>query len=168
MASETLVEPTAEAVLAPSVQQELFALTDDAKDGLLRPEVVVSFAKDNPESALHAEFEWDVNKAAERHWLDTARRLIRAQVTIMPQTHRRSRAFVSVPTDRMSGDGYRRTDRAVADNRLRVQLAEEALKVVEAIPQRFSHLPELDPLWSELRAAVDRYRAALVNGMAAA
>lgn len=46
-------------------------------DGRLTPEMVVLDAK-RPESPLHGEFQWDTAKAAEQHWLDTARALIRA------------------------------------------------------------------------------------------
>lgn len=49
-------------------------LADSA--GHLDPKQVVADAK-NPASPLHDEFEWDQGTAAEAHWMETARRLIR-------------------------------------------------------------------------------------------
>jgi hypothetical protein len=45
-------------------------------DGHIEPAQVVADAR-NPKSVLHDEFNWDVNSAAEEHWLDVARGLIR-------------------------------------------------------------------------------------------
>lgn len=45
--------------------------------GRITPDLVVTAAK-NPKSVLHAEFEWDVHKAAQQHWIDKARDLIRS------------------------------------------------------------------------------------------
>jgi len=44
--------------------------------GKLTPDEVVTLAKD-PASPLHEYFEWDVQKAAEEHWRNTARQIIR-------------------------------------------------------------------------------------------
>jgi hypothetical protein len=54
--------------------------------GRIRPDDVVADARD-PGSPLHDRFQWDVDKAAHAHWLDTARELIRAvRVTITTDT----------------------------------------------------------------------------------
>ena len=69
------------------------------RDGELRAEAVVDIAK-SPRSKLHRYFEWDVQKAAERHWLSTAGQLIRA-IKIEVKTSSRAvprevRAFVKL------------------------------------------------------------------------
>lgn len=46
-----------------------------ANGGILRPSDVVEDAK-SPDSPLHDLFDWDVNRAAERHWIDRARQII--------------------------------------------------------------------------------------------
>lgn len=45
-------------------------------NGHIEPAAVVEAARE-PDSPIHDEFEWNVKAAAEQHWLDTARGLIR-------------------------------------------------------------------------------------------
>jgi hypothetical protein len=58
-----------------NVKAAIIALADK-NGGLLQPEEVVNAARD-PQSPLHTQFEWNVEKAAEQHWLATACQLIR-------------------------------------------------------------------------------------------
>jgi len=55
------------------IQQALLALADKA--GRINPVKVVKAAK-QPQHPLHAHFDWDVQRAANAHWLDRARELI--------------------------------------------------------------------------------------------
>jgi len=75
--------------------------------GKIRPDDVVEDARD-PDSPLHARFEWDVSKAANAHWLDTARELIRAvRVTITTDTTVVSSvAYVRDPSVGSDEQGY--------------------------------------------------------------
>lgn len=75
--------------------------------GRIRPDDVVADARD-PSSPLHERFEWDVEKAAQAHWLDTARELIRAvRVTITTDTTIVSSvAYVRDPTMESDEQGY--------------------------------------------------------------
>jgi len=57
-----------------SVHDHLIALHQT--HGTLTPELVVADAK-LPDSPLHELFEWDTSKAAQSHWHDVARALIR-------------------------------------------------------------------------------------------
>ena len=59
-----------------AVKAALQALSD-FHEGKLTPEIVYRAALD-PESPLHKEFEWDLQKAAKEHWLNTARKLIQS------------------------------------------------------------------------------------------
>lgn len=56
----------------------LKAALEECRDanGVITPDAVVAAAKD-PDSPLHEFFDWDVESAAQKHWLDTARSLIR-------------------------------------------------------------------------------------------
>jgi|SRR5581483_4497294 len=46
------------------------------RSGRVHPDTVVAAAR-NPKSVLHSCFQWDIQKAAEAHWRDTARSLIK-------------------------------------------------------------------------------------------
>ena len=56
--------------------QRLRADEIEARDGSVTPRAIVEDAKD-PDSPFHAEFDWDVDRAAQAHWEDVARSLIR-------------------------------------------------------------------------------------------
>lgn len=75
--------------------------------GRLTPQAVVMDATD-PKSPLHTHFEWDVDKAAQRHWLDQARTLIRS-VEVVVRTDRiviRAPYFVRDPNAAAGEQGY--------------------------------------------------------------
>jgi len=92
--------------------------------GKIRPDDVVADARD-PDSPLHDRFQWDVNKAAHAHWLDTARELIRAvRVTITTDTTVVSSvAYVRDPSVDADEQGYV----SVATLRSDEDLAREAI-----------------------------------------
>ena len=47
----------------------------DRNNGRITPDIVVKDAKKKT-SPMHGEFDWDINKAAQAHWLHQARQLI--------------------------------------------------------------------------------------------
>lgn len=61
--------------ITPEVRTRLVELENE--HGQITPEVVVTDAKDK-KSPLHDLFDWDVRSAAMKHWLDTARTIIRS------------------------------------------------------------------------------------------
>lgn len=64
------------------------ALETLAAEGRLEPSIVVETARPST-SVLHSLFEWDVTKAAQAHWLEKARELIRTvRVEIRTETTR--------------------------------------------------------------------------------
>jgi hypothetical protein len=93
-------------------------------NGRIRPDDVVEDARD-PDSPLHKQFEWDLQKAAQSHWLDRARELIRAvRVTITTDTTVVSSvAYVRDPTVDSDEQGYV----SVASLRSDHDLAREAI-----------------------------------------
>ena len=75
--------------------------------GVLMIDDVIMEAADES-SILHSHFEWDDTEAAISYRRDQARTLIqRCRITILADDPTHIRAFVSLPTDRSTGGGYR-------------------------------------------------------------
>jgi hypothetical protein len=75
--------------------------------GVLMIDDVIEEAKDES-SILHSHFEWDDTEAAKNYRRDQARTLIqRCRITILAEDPVHVRAFISLPSDRSSGGGYR-------------------------------------------------------------
>lgn len=75
--------------------------------GVLMIDDVIEEAKDES-SILHSHFEWDDSEAANSYRRDQARTLIqRCRITILAEDPMHVRAFISLPTDRSTGGGYR-------------------------------------------------------------
>lgn len=90
------------------------------KDGHLTPAMVVEWANTHPDSALHAEFEWDDQLAANEWRLAQARRLVAAvKVRIVEHPAVATRAFVSI----QAGDSrrYVMADQAANDEAVRAE-----------------------------------------------
>jgi hypothetical protein len=88
-----------------AVSQRLIQLHE--AHGSLTPDLVVEDAK-RPDSPLHACFEWDIDKAATAHWLETARTLIRSvRVEVVnQQTTLTAPYFVRDPRAPARDQGY--------------------------------------------------------------
>jgi hypothetical protein len=73
-------------------------------------------------SILHSHFEWDDSEAAVQYRREQARTLIqRCRITVLADEPTHVRAFVSLPSDRETGGGYR----MVADVMTSVSMKEE-------------------------------------------
>lgn len=127
-----------------AVAQEL-ELIRKRHRGILRPADVVAFARD-PQTALHAEFEWDDSKAAEQYRLEQARQIIRCVVRIVEEHTPPVRAYVSLQSDRRAGDSYRDVGDVLSDPGLRRQLLAQALREAESWRLRYERLNELTPI----------------------
>lgn len=79
----------------------------EAPDGTLTAETVLDDARD-PQSPLHAHFEWDDSKAAEAFRLDQARKLIRSVRLVITnnETQVRTVAYVRDPNKSPQAPGY--------------------------------------------------------------
>lgn len=109
--------------------------------GKITPDIVIEDAK-NPDSPLHDQFEWDVNKAAMEAWRDTARRLIRSVRVVVTfedvQFKGKGRpqpVFVRDPGSTNREQGYARAaelrsdrDRAMAALMYEIDRADSAIK----------------------------------------
>lgn len=136
-------------------RKELDQLAKRGK-GILTADAVVKHAR-NPETALHEAFEWDDTEAARRFRLDQARQVIRFYVYYEPQVERQVRAYVSVPSDRAEGNGYRHSREVAANQDWSAQLLEEVAVKVRQMRDSYAYIRILDDLWPRLEAVVDEY-----------
>lgn len=122
-------------------------------DGVLQARAVVEFAR-NPETALHARFEWDDTKAGESYRLFQARNLIRVSVQWLGiDTPKRIRAFVSLRDDRkQDGGGYRTTVNVMTDTDRRAHLLAEALMELQGFRRKYAELSELAQVFGAIES----------------
>jgi hypothetical protein len=133
------------------------------RDGELRAEAVVDVAK-SPRSKLHRYFEWDVQKAAEAHWLTTAGRLIRAiKIEVITAPHaapKEVRAFVKL--DRSVRGYVPMTEVLKRDDYTAMMLA-RALEEFEVWKKRYENIAEFTTTFRGVSAvlshAQERLRA---------
>lgn len=128
-----------------------------AERGLLKPEKVVEFAEDD-ETHLHKCFEWDNSKAAERYRLNQARQQISMYVMVVqsPKGPVKIRAFQSLPSDRISGGGYRKTTDILQDDALVAELVNSAMKDLATVRQRYEAVSALSPVWEAAEEVAKR------------
>ena len=89
--------------------------------GVLMIDDVIKEAEDEG-SILHSHFEWDDSEAAVQYRREQARTLIqRCRITVLADEPTHVRAFISLPSDRETGGGYR----MVADVMTSVSMKEE-------------------------------------------
>ena len=128
-------------------------------DGMLRPESVVEFARDEA-TALHGEFEWDDSEAARKFRIVQARQLIRLVVNVDPSANGEPvRAFVSLSEDRVAKDGYRRLVDVMNDEQRRAMLLRDALRELAAFKRKYSVLSELSKVFEAAEIAVQKQTA---------
>lgn len=143
------------------VRSELQSIQNRDKDGLLRPEAVVEFAK-NKSTALHKKFEWSEAKAAIEYRLWQAREIINVFVTVLPHPEASGpvRAWVSLVSDRVAkGGGYRSVESVLSDDEKRAQLLSQALSDFKRVQQQYRLLNELDPIFRAISAVSRRAEA---------
>lgn len=127
-------------------------------DGLLHAKAAVAWARNNPESALHAELEWDDTAAAESFREQQVRQIIRVIVVPSDATADKVRAYVSAPSDRENGGGYMPVGQALA--KARGELINDALRKLMSFEKSYTHLPELTPVFNGIRSIINDYRHA--------
>ncbi len=111
------------------IKNALLELVDDR--GLLMPERVVDAAAD-ASSPLHSHFTWDDGEAAHKWRMQQARMLINSvEIVIDKRAPVSVNAFVSLPSDRIHGGGYRTVETVLSNNFMRAQLLEDIRKHVE-------------------------------------
>lgn len=136
------------------MEMERKYLTQVAKEngGMLLVDQVIDLARDE-NNILHKYFTWDDSKAAEAFRKQEARTLIqRCKIRLVEQEPVEVRAFVSLPTDRENGGGYRLTTRVMGDEGLK----DELLRDIKLTIQRWNKkLHLLDQDLADLLLAVE-------------
>lgn len=153
------VEEEKELLDREKLAEEFEIIRKASKDGLLHPEKAVSWARNNRNSELHRHLEWDDSAAAERFREDQIRGLIRVVIKPSNETGKSVRAYISRPSDRITGGGYAPVEAALAKARL--ELINEATRSISMMKSRYTHLPELDTLFVEIDATIARFTEAL-------
>ena len=123
-------------------------------NGIVTPEAIVEDAKD-PESPLHDEFEWDVEKAAYRHWKARARSMTNHIVVVRIQSEDAEEgkpAFISVEVTQYQR-GYVTLDQVVSNQDWREYAIEACFRMLKGLQKRFEALndPDLDEIWTAIR-----------------
>lgn len=103
-------------------ERELLTQMARQKNGMLLIDDVLEEAKDES-SILHKHFEWDDSEAADQYRRQQARALIqKCRIQLVETEAVQIRAFVSLPTDRNAGGGYRLTSEVVSDANMKEEL----------------------------------------------
>ena len=111
--------------------------------GIITPQILVAYARDNPLSALHRCFQWDDEQAAEMWRLAQAGKLIRRHVVKIEAADGdtiRIRGFVSLPSDRGPDHTYRSTVRLLNDRDQTAELLAQAKAELAAFRNKYAAL----------------------------
>jgi sugar-specific transcriptional regulator TrmB len=128
--------------------------------GSLTADLVVQDAK-NPESPLHAYFDWDKDSASYKHWIDTARSLI-ASVRVVITTEKvviKAPFYLRDPSKKGNEQGYTmltkvRSDRSMAAEVINheVALIIAALRRAKNVAQALDMVDEMENLLTQVLA----------------
>ena len=144
-----------------AIRQRLSEI-EAANGGRLTPDAVIQDAR-NEDSPLHDQFEWDVDKAAYRHWVERARDLI-TSVRVVQRVEKQTVStvfYVRDPAASHDEQGY------VSLNTLRsdADLAREAIHAeflrARAVLQRARTLAAVLELSSEVEELAERVDAVI-------
>jgi hypothetical protein len=140
-----------ESTVSSEVVQEINSIVEAKPNKCVTPEDVLSAAHDK-KSALHKHFEWDDTSAAHKHRLNQARMLIVQSrlVVISGEKRFKVRAFVSLASDRIGGEGYRSLPAVLSKAEQRQELLRTALKEFTVLREKYRNLSELAGVFTAL------------------
>lgn len=136
------------------IGEELDRLTS-ANGGRLETQIVVNAAKSS-RSVLHKHFEWNVERAANAHWNDQARKLI-ASIRIVADhgtEKRMTRGFVSISDD--DGRAYHHLETVLTNRDLQLRFLQRAEADLNSFERRYRQLKEICELVEVARETVRR------------
>jgi hypothetical protein len=150
--------------IAERIEAELQTLTVKG-GGILKCEAIVEFAR-NKKSAMHSRFTWDDSAAAHEHRLWQARQLVKQYYIPIQAADKTVRIakWVSVPSDRVAGGGYRFTTEVRNNPDMRAEVEREALAKLKRVADEYQAIRALDPI----REAIEKRQMELGFGAAAA
>lgn len=128
-----------------SMKEERQVLTQMARrnNGVLKVDDVLAEARD-ANSVLHRHFEWDDSEAAEQYRRQQARTLIqKCRIQLVETSPVEIRAFVSLPTDREHGGGYRLTSEIMGNQYLKDEMLRDIRMTIQRWTQKL-HLLDQD------------------------
>lgn len=103
-------------------ERELLTRMARRNGGMLEIDDVLKEAEDKS-SILHKHFEWDDSEAADLYRRQQARALIqKCKIQLVETEPVMIRAFVSLPTDRTNGGGYRLMSEVVTDDSMKEEM----------------------------------------------
>jgi hypothetical protein len=112
-------------------------------NGVLMIDDVLSAAQDE-NNILHRHFEWDDSEAAKQYRREQARSLIqKCKITVLDSTPTHVRAFISLPSDRESGGGYRMVAHVMGDEGMKEEFMHD-IKLTIARWTKKLHLIDSD------------------------
>ena len=124
------------------IAEELEAIRSKNEDGLLVPREVVAWASAHKDSALHSQFDWNIEHAAEKYWLWQARRIIKVTIGVIKE--KKTNIYVSLETQRVEpGGGYSPLVSVLSDAERRSQLLGQARRELDAWMRKYRELEEL-------------------------
>lgn len=120
----------------------------EKRDGVVTPEAVVEFAKDET-TQLHGQFNWDDGEAAHQWRLFQARQVIRAMVTILPNGNEDvvTKAYVHIVETSRNPTGYIEVRKVLSDEEYRKQMLNTAHRELKTFRKKYAHLKELAALF---------------------
>lgn len=125
------------------LERKLLTRMAKKNGGVLKVEDVLEEARDE-NSILHRHFEWDNTEAAEKYRQIQARALIqKCQIKLVTADPVVVRAFVSLPTDRENGGGYRLTSDVVNDENLKAEMMRDMQMTIQRWTKKM-HLLDQD------------------------
>jgi len=129
----------------------------EANGGRVTPEMVVDDAR-NPESPLHDYFEWDVNVAAAKHWLDQARTLIRSVKFVFRDEKKTvtSVGFVRDPSLDSTEQGYVSVRKVRTDEEMARDVLLDEFRRAAAALERARKLAAVFKLSDEMTTFIER------------
>jgi hypothetical protein len=112
-------------------------------NGVLMIDDVLQAAQDE-NNILHRHFEWDDTEAAKQFRREQARSLIqRCKITVLDSTPTHVRAFISLPSDREAGGGYRMTANVLGNEDMKEEF-EHDIRLTIARWTKKLHLIDID------------------------
>jgi len=128
------------------------------RTGRIDPVAVWRAARGDPKHPLHGEFNWNVQQAAEHHWTETARRLIReVKLTVIFEDHKIVAPYYVA--DPQKPGSYSQTARVATRGDIAQRVLRDELDRIEAGIQRARALA----LSFELTAEFEKMLAIAMN-----
>jgi hypothetical protein len=144
----------------PRVIHEALETIKAENKGVLKPEMVWKAAQRRGH-VLHPYFEWNVEKAAQAHWIETARTLIRAVHIVDDERETNVPAFLSV-TDK-GGASYYTVSEVQTSASLALAVMKQGERDLAAWEQRYKILVDICDI---VRTARDRLASRISGGEA--